>query len=113
MKQKWKPTQYIEISIDELFAFQDKLDAVEENPERVWSVVDEFFNRCEDELELDPDFIKGLKEIDFEDNIIDLNDIDSITDIDSELLSPLQVIKAYQEYQKEKHDIPFTPRIGF
>lgn len=113
MKQKWKPTQYVEISIDEIFAFQDKLDTVEENPERVWSVVDEFFNKCENELELDPGFIKGLKEIDFENNLVDLNDIDTLFDTDSELLSPLQVIKAYQEYQKSKHDIPFTPRIGF
>ena len=44
IKQQWGKTQFVKISMDEIFAFQDKLDAVRDEPEKVWQVVDEFFN---------------------------------------------------------------------
>lgn len=64
MKQKWKPMQFVEISMHEIFAFQDKLDAIKDDPEKVWDVVDSFFMECENQLELSPSFIKELQEID-------------------------------------------------
>ena len=73
MKQKWKPTQYVELSIHEIFCFQDKLDAVKDNPEEVWKVVDNFFWEMENQLELSPNFIKELCEIDFEKDFVPLD----------------------------------------
>jgi len=79
MKQKWKPTQYVEISIHEIFAFQDKLDAVKDNPEKVWEVVDDFFWEAENQLELSPNFIKELQEIEEGDFVpISLEKIDEL-----------------------------------
>lgn len=115
MKQKWKPTQYIEISIDEIFAFQDHLDRVKNNPENVWDVVDDFFTKCENELELNPNFISNLKELDEKEEYININldDMDIFAQEQEELIKPLDIIKAYQNFKKKQQDIPFAPRIGF
>ena len=63
MKQKWKPMQFVEISMHEIFAFQDKLDAVKDDPEKVWDVVDDFFMECEGQLEVSPQLLKELSEL--------------------------------------------------
>ena len=44
--------------MDEIFAFQDKLDAVRDEPEKVWQVVDAFFDEAENQLELSPKFLR-------------------------------------------------------
>ena len=58
MKQKWKPTQFVEISMYEIFCFQDKLDAVKDDPKKVWDIVDSFFMEVENQLEMSPGFLK-------------------------------------------------------
>ena len=79
MKQKWKSTQYVEISMHEIFAFQDRLNAVRDDPEKVWDVVDDFFMECENQLELSPNFLKELQEIDDSDSVpISLGEIDEL-----------------------------------
>lgn len=80
MKQKWKPIQFVELSMHEIFCFQDKLDAVKDNPQDVWDVVDDFFMEIENQLELSPGFIKELQELDLEEDftsfkIKDFNDL--------------------------------------
>lgn len=142
MKQKWKPTQYVEISIHEIFAFQDKLDAVRDNPEKVWEVVDDFFWEVENQLELSPSLLKelmGLTEDDFVPLKID--NIDELFDDDDDYESNYATAQDYVNYvlyirnkknnqlnnniyQKNisseskpikdpKNDIPFTPRHDF
>lgn len=142
MKQKWKPTQYVEISIHEIFAFQDKLDAVKDNPDKVWEVVDDFFWEAENQLELSPGFLKelmGLTEDDFVSLKID--NIDELFDDDDDYENNYATAQDYVNYvlyirnkknnqlndsiyQKNisseskpikdlKNDIPFTPRHDF
>ena len=140
MKQKWKPIQYVEISIHEIFAFQDKLDAVKDNPEKVWEVVDDFFWKAENQLELSPGFLKmGLTKDDFVPLKID--NIDELFDDDDDYESNYATAQDYVNYilytrnkknnqlnnniyQKNtssesepikdpKNDIPFTPRHDF
>ena len=83
MKQKWKPTQYVEISMHEIFAFQDRLDAVRDDPEKVWDVVNDFFMECENQLELSPNFLKELQEIDDSNSVpISLGEIDELFEDD-------------------------------
>ena len=140
MKQKWKPIQYVEISIHEIFAFQDKLDAVKDNPDKVWEVVDDFFCKAENQLELSPGFLKmGLTKDDFVPLKID--NIDKLFDDDDDYESNYATAQDYVNYilyirnkknnqlnnniyQKNtssesepikdpKNDIPFTPRHDF
>lgn len=141
MKQKWKPTQYVEISIHEIFAFQDKLDAVKDDPEKVWQIIDDFFWEVENQLELSPKFLKELQNIskkDFAslrvDNINELFEEDE--DNFEHNYATAQDYVNYILYQREndklkvdsdlecttfkdksnkrfKEDIPFSPRLNF
>ena len=123
MKQKWKPTQYIEISIDEIFAFQDKLDAVKDDPEKVWDVVDSFFWEAEQQLELSPSFLKELAELEEGDFVpLRVENIDELFEDDDEYEQNYATAKDYVNYvlyQREKKkerfmkDIPFSPRLNF
>lgn len=141
MKQKWKPTQYVEISIHEIFAFQDKLDAVKDNPDKVWEVVDDFFWEAENQLELSPGFLKALGELTEDDFVpITLDKIDELFDDEdfdvnyntaSDYVNYVLYIRNKKNnqlndniYQKNispeskpikdpKNDIPFTPRHDF
>ena len=116
MKQKWKPIQYIEISMHEIFCLQDKLDAVKDNPEEVWEVFDDFLMECENQLELDPGFIKELSKISKED-FTPLKDKKTLFDNDFD--NPHE--KTAQDYinyvisytNKKRYEIPFTPRHDF
>ena len=101
MKQEWGKTQFVKISIDEIFAFQDKLDAVKNDPEKVWQVVDEFFWEAENQLELSPRFLRELQKIDLEEDSIPIEDADELLDNED-------------NYKKDKkYDIPFIPIHNF
>ena len=107
MKQKWKKTQVVEISMDEIFCFQDKLDKVKDDLEEVWCVVDDFFMECENQLELDPNFIRELKELDLENDFdsldISLSELDSLWEdsLDEDYIpSHISVLKEYLDYKK-------------
>ena len=138
MKQKWKPMQFVEISMHEIFAFQDKLDAVQDNPEKVWDVVDDFFMECENQLELSPGFIKELHDYDLEKDFVplSLSDIDDLFDDDdfshsyitaSDYVNYVLYLRDKNEQEcldnnhldtkkgikKFREDIPFTPRHDF
>ena len=134
MKQKWKSTQYVEIPMHEIFAFQDKLDAVKDDPEKVWDVVDDFFMECENQLELSPNFLKELQEIDDSDSVpISLGKIDELFE-DEDYESNCITAQDYVNYilyvknqsdeidirledlkrvKKFREDIPFVPRHDF
>ena len=134
MRQKWKSTQYVEIPIHEIFAFQDKLDAVKDDPEKVWDVVDDFFMECENQLELSPNFLKELQEIDDSDSVpISLGKIDELFE-DEDCESNYITAQDYVNYvlyvknqsdeidirledlkrvKKFREDIPFVPRHDF
>ena len=81
MKQKWKKVQAVEITIDEIFCLQDKLDDVRDDPIKVWEVFDDFLATCESQLELSPTFLKELHEVDIEklSNIFSLKDFAAST----------------------------------
>lgn len=134
MKQKWKPTQYVEISIHEIFAFQDRLDAVRDDPEKVWDVVDDFFMECENQLELSPNFLKELQEIDDSDSVpISLGKIDELLedeDCESNCITAQDYVnyilyvknqsdeidirlEDFKRVKKFREDIPFVPRHDF
>lgn len=134
MKQKWKSTQYVEIPIHEIFAFQDKLDAVKDDPEKVWDVVDDFFMECENQLELSPNFLKELQEIDDSNFVpISLEKIDELfedEDYESNYITAQDYVNyvLYVKNQSDKidirledlkrvkkfrEDIPFVPRHDF
>ena len=108
MKQKWKPMQFVEISMHEIFCFQDKLDAVADDPQKVWDVVDNFFMEVENELELSPGFIKSLKELDLDEDFVelDLSGLDDLfdDDADDEDYNDYEVLKAYQEYKRNRNN---------
>ena len=136
MRQKWESIQYVEISIHEIFCFQDKLDAVKDDPEKVWEVVDGFFMECESQLEVSPGLLKELENFNPDDyvpikdlddlfetcNIVirDKNDTEAIKEAFEDMLVEIQdqikdenVIKEYKKYLQSKEDIPFTPRHDF
>ena len=101
IKQQWGKTQFVKISMDEIFAFQDKLDAVRDEPEKVWQVVDAFFDEAENQLELSPRFLTQLQKIDLEESSI------SIKNADESLYNE-------DKYKKDKkYDIPFIPIHNF
>ena len=137
MKQKWKPVQHIEISMHEIFAFQDKLDAVKDDPEKVWDVVDDFFMEAENQLELSPGFIKELQELDLDSDFTSL-DVDNFDALfkDEDFKANHTTAQDYVNYvmyvqcknkadNRRKYiediidvarsidDIPFTPRHNF
>ena len=141
MKQKWKPTQYVEISIHEIFAFQDKLDAVKDDPEKVWQIVDDFFGEVENQLELSPKFLKELQNISKKDFVsLRVDNINELFEEDEDNFehnyATAQDYVNYILYQREndklkvdpdleyntfrdksnkrfKEDIPFSPRLNF
>ena len=90
IKQQWGKTQFVKISMDEIFAFQDKLDAVRDEPEKVWQVVDAFFDEAENQLELSPRFLRELQKIDLEEDSIPIKDADELLDNED-------------NYKKDKH----------
>lgn len=108
MRQKWKKMQFVEISMHEIFCFQDKLDAVADDPQKVWDVVDDFFMEVENQLELSPGFIKSLKELDLDEDFVelDLNGLDDLFDdgADDEDYNDYEVLKAYQEYKRNRNN---------
>ena len=125
MKQKWQPMQFVEISMHEIFAFQDRLDTVKDNPEEVWEIVDDFFMEAENQLELSPGFIRELKECDLEKDFTSLSvsEFDDLWD-DDDFDANLRTASDYVNYvntlanviprtDKEKYDIPFVPRHNF
>ena len=129
MKQKWKPIQFVEISMHEIFAFQDKLDAVKDNPEKVWDVVDDFFMECEGQLEVSPQLLKELSELTEDDFVpISVEKIDDLFD-DEDFEANEATAKDYINYvlycrkkqqdreragfEKFQEDIPFSPRLHF
>ena len=110
MKQKWKPTQYIELSMYEIFCFQDKINAVKDNPEEVWKVIDDFFWEVENQLELSPNFIKELQELDLEKDFVplEIEKIDDLFDDDDDFESNYATAQDYVNYvlyirNKNKH----------
>ena len=134
MKQKWKSTQYVEISMHEIFAFQDRLDAVRDDPEKVWDVVNDFFMECENQLELSPNFLKELQEIDDTDSVpISLGEIDELfedEDYESNCITAQDYVnyilyvknqsdeidirlEDFKRVKKFREDIPFVPRHDF
>ena len=136
MKQKWKPMQFVEISMHEIFAFQDRLDAVKDDPEKVWEIVDDFFADCENQLEINPGLLRELQNMDLDSyvevkdiddlfndcNIIikNKNDTESIQEAFCDMLCELKdqaqknkVVKEYKCYIKDVTDIPFMPRHDF
>ena len=106
INQKWKKIQFVEISIDEIFCLQDKLDEAKDNLEEVWEIFDDFLMECENQLELDPDFIKELKELDLENDFVSLNvSVDEIDDLFEKRCgedynpSHTNVLKEYIDYK--------------
>ena len=75
MKQKWKQMQFVEISMHEIFCLQDCLDSVKDDPEKVWEIFDNFLMECENQLEINPGFLKELQELDLEKDFIKLNNL--------------------------------------
>lgn len=106
MKQKVKPMQFVEISMHEIFAFQDKLDAVKDNPEKVWQVVDDFFWEAEMQLELDPNFIQEIHDLDLEADFIHIDDIEQLFKQleDDNTPSHISLLKEYKKYLENKSD---------
>ena len=134
MKQKWKSTQYVEISMHEIFAFQDRLNAVRDDPEKVWDVVDDFFMECENQLELSPNFLKELQEIDDSDSVpISLGEIDELFEDEDYEFNCITAqdyvnyilyvknqsdeidirLEDFKRVKKFREDIPFVPRHDF
>lgn len=118
MEQKWKPMQFVEISMHEIFCFQDKLDAVKDDPEKVWDVVDDFFMEVENQLELSPDFIKSLQDVDLKDDFVPVSfdELFSDDDFDANYATAQDYVNYVLYTQKHKNnnrykeDVPFTPR---
>ena len=103
MKQKWKETQYIEISMEELFVWWDWLDSFKDTPEKAFDLFTKFLEECEDQLEYSSEVLEEYKEEEYipVENINDLFDdweTEGVMECDSE---------------KAKYDVPFTPRHNF
>lgn len=121
MKQKWKKTQAVEITIDEIFCLQDKLDAVQDDPIKVWEVFDDFLATCENQLELSPTFLKQLHEVDIDKDFVPLtvyeinelfeNDDKGCWNIAEDYINYL--LSQRKEQEKKKYDIPFQPALRF
>ena len=92
----------------EIFAWQDKLDAIEDEPEKAWELFNDFLNECEDQLELNPEFIKQLDEA-MDEDCMPLNMEYETNLFDDEL--PLYT--PCKKSDKYTTDIPFSPRHDF
>lgn len=119
MKQKWKKTQAVELTIDEIFCLQDKLDMVKDEPEKVWDVFDDFLFMCENQLEVSPTFLKQLHEVDLEKDFepLSIDEIDKLFD-DCDGDGCYNVAEDYVNYalslrDRKKYEIPFSPRLNF
>lgn len=122
MRQKWKKTQAVEITIDEIFCLQDKLDMVRDKPEEVWNVIDDFLAICESQLELSPTFLKQLHDVDIDDDFVPLSteEIEELFE-DDDGEGCYNVAEDYVNYvlalrkkqEKKKYDIPFQPTLNF
>ena len=86
--------QYVLVSADTLFQWWEWLDALENEPEQAFYLFTQFLEACEDELELDENFIKRMKDIANE-SFVEVDDINDLF------------------YNKERLDIPFTTRHDF
>ena len=132
MKQKWKKVQAVEITIDEIFCLQDRLDDVRDDPIKVWEVFDDFLATCESQLELSPTFLKQLHEVDIEKDFkpLSVEEIDELFDDYGK--ASCNVAEDYVNYvlyvkdskskdlkfeipsdSRHKDGIPFTPRHDF
>jgi len=82
MNNTWiEGKQYVVISVDTLFQWWDWLDALENEPEQAFYLFTQFLEACEDELELHPDVIKELEELDRDDFVpIHVEDLDDLFD---------------------------------
>ena len=141
MKQKWKKAQYVELSMDEIFCFLDKLDMVKDEPEKVWEVVEDLLMEMEAQLELSPNFLKQLAELDLEKDFVPL-DVDRCNELFEEdedfeanyvtaqdYVNYIMYVQAKQKVESDdrlehleavkeiasenKYDIPFMPRLDF
>lgn len=97
MRQKWKQMQFVEISMHEIFCLQDRLDSVKDNPEKVWEIFDDFLMECENQLELDPGFLKELQEIDLKKDSITLKNLDDFDELFEEDIH-YKTAKDYVDY---------------
>ena len=128
MKQKWKSMQFVEISMHEIFAFQDRIDEAKGDADKLFEIFDDFLDECESQLELAPDFLKELHEIDLEKDFVPLTikEIDELfEDDDGEnccnvaedyvnyVLYHKGKVHGYTDRIKSEYDIPFRPRLNF
>ena len=113
MRQKWESIQYVEISIHEIFCFQDKLDAAGNDPEKLWDIIDDFFSQAENELELNPNFIRDLKDADIDTDFIEIEDVNDVFEEQHERTAQDYVNYVLAQAKKKRYDIPFTPRHDF
>lgn len=123
MKQKWKKVQAVELTIDEIFCLQDKLDDVKDDPIKVWEVFDDFLATCESQLEVSYTFLKQLHEVDIEKDFVPLKleELDELFD-DCDFEAEYSLAENYVNYalsqkekkdEKKKYDIPFQPKLNF
>ena len=94
MKQKWKQMQFVEISMHEIFCLQDRLDSVKDDPEKVWEIFDNFLMECENQLGINPGFLKELQELDLEKDFIKLNNLKDLISY----LKRIIIIKTAKDY---------------
>lgn len=70
MRQQWiDKKQYICFSLDELFAWQDALDELEDEEClkcKCWSLFNDFLCEAENQLEFSEEFVKKLEDIEKE-----------------------------------------------
>lgn len=97
MRQQWMETQFIIISMDEMFCWWDRLDALKDSPEKAFDLFTEFLEECEDQLEWNCDFVDKMK-----DDYVPI-DIDTIDDL----------FEDTTDKERKKQDIPFLPRLNF
>ena len=119
MKQKWKKVQAVEITIDEIFCLQDKLDAVRDDPIKAWDVFDDFLATCESQLEVSYTFLRQLHEVDIEKDFVPLtmDELDELLN-DDDFEAERNIAEDYINYilasrDKKKYEIPFSPRLNF
>ena len=106
MKQKWKEMQFVEISMHEIFCLQDRLDSVKDCPEKVWDIFDDFLMECENQLEMDPGFLKALQELDLEKDFVPLKNLDDYDELfEGEDDSNYLTAKDYVNYIVSKEKI--------
>lgn len=100
MKQKWKETQFIEISMDELFVWWDWLDSLKDTPEKAFDLFTKFLEECEDQLEYSEEFLENFKKEEY----IPVKDFEDLFD---------DVTEISRQNNDKIYDIPFTPRHNF